>query len=151
MSRRGMIATFGAGVLALPQLAGAEKARTGLSSKFTGEYTDPMHPGCQRSIKVTGNNMDPSGRKSRKPAAVIKGTDTEDGSACEAGAEAESWRLTAVLSEDQSKIFVDFSPKGGPKDVVGKWQDGGIVFPDGNKWSKVEQEVTTLVGKIGDK
>ena len=55
--------------------------------------------------------MDPSGRKSRKPAAVIKGTDTEDGSACEAGAEAESWRLTAVLSEDQSKIFVDFSPK----------------------------------------
>ena len=41
-----------AGVLSLPQLAGAEKARTGLSSKFTGEYSDPKHPGCQRSIKV---------------------------------------------------------------------------------------------------
>jgi hypothetical protein len=55
--------------------------------------------------------MDPSGRKSRKPAAVIKGTDTEDGGACDAGAEADSWRITAVVSEDQSKIFVDFSPK----------------------------------------
>ena len=55
--------------------------------------------------------MDPSGRKSRKPAAVVKGTDNEDGGACEAGEEADSWRLTAVLSEDQSKIFVDFSPK----------------------------------------
>ena len=32
--------------------------------------------------------------------------------------------------------------QGGPKDVVGKWQDGGIVFPDGNKWSKVEKEGT---------
>jgi hypothetical protein len=148
INRRGLIATFGAGVLALPAVAGAEKARTGLSSKFTGEYTDPQHPGCQRSIKVTGNAMDPSGRKSRKPAAVIKGTDNEDGGACDAGSEPESWRLTATLSEDQSKIMVDFSPKGGPKDVVGKWVDGGIVFPDGNKWSKIEQEVSTLVGKI---
>jgi hypothetical protein len=148
ISRRGMIATFSAGVLALPQLAAAEKARTGLSSKFTGEYSDPMHPGCKRSIKVTGNAMDSAGRKSRKPAAVIKGTDNEDGGACENG-EGESWRLMATLSEDQSTIKVDFSPKGGPKDVVGKWSDNGIVFPDGNKWSKVETEVTTLVGKIG--
>ena len=38
VSRRGMLATFAAGALALPQLAGAEKARTGLSSKFTGDY-----------------------------------------------------------------------------------------------------------------
>merc|ERR1719163_2109318 len=148
ISRRGMIATFSAGVLALPQLAAAEKARTGLSSKFTGDYVDPMHPGCKRSIKVTGNAMDSAGRKSRKPAAVNKGTDNEDGGACENG-EGESWRLMATLSEDQSTIKVDFSPKGGPKDVVGKWSDNGIVFPDGNKWSKVETEVTTLVGKIG--
>ena len=33
--------------------------------------------------QVTGNAMDTAGRKSRKPAAVIKGTDNEDGSACE--------------------------------------------------------------------
>merc|ERR1719163_2124427 len=80
VSRRGML-----GTLALPQLAGAEKARTGLSSKFTGDYVDPMHPGCERSIKVTGNAMDSAGRKSRKPAAVIKGKDNEDGGACEDG------------------------------------------------------------------
>jgi len=46
-------------------------------------------------------------------------------------------------------LQVDFSPKGGPADVVGKWKDGGIVFPDGNKWSKIEKEITTLVGKVG--
>jgi len=95
--------------------------------------------------------MDVSGRKSRKPSAVIKGTDTSDGSACEADDEVESWRLMATLTEDQSKIMVDFTPKGGPKDVVGMWKEGGIVFPDGNKWSKIEQEVTTFVGKITDK
>ena len=33
--------------------------------------------------------------------------------------------------------------------MVGKWKDGGIVFPDGNKWSKIEKEITTLVGKVG--
>ena len=38
---------------------------------------DPMHPGCERSIKVTGNAMDSAGRKSRKPAAVIKGMPSE--------------------------------------------------------------------------
>ena len=32
--------------------------------------------------------------------------------------------------------------QGGPKDVVGVWKESGIVFPDGNKWSKVEKEVT---------
>lgn len=148
ISRRSALATAAVGMLALnPSMADAVKATTGLSSKWTGDYTDPNHPGCQRSIKVTGNNMDPGGRKSRKPSAVIKGTDNEDGDACQDG-EGESWRLTATLTEDQSKIMVDFSPKGGPKDVVGKWQDGGIVFPDGNKWTKIQQEVTTLVGKL---
>merc|ERR1719163_1841373 len=116
VSRRGMLATFAAGALALPQLA--------------------------------GNAMDSAGRKSRKPAAVIKGKDNEDGGACEDG-EGQPWRLMATLSEDQSSIKVDFSPKGGPADVVGKWKDGGIVFPDGNKWSKIEKEITTLVGKVG--
>lgn len=33
--------------------------------------------------------------------------------------------------------FIDFSPKGGPDKLLAKYEDGGIVFPDGNKWTKV--------------
>jgi len=33
--------------------------------------------------------------------------------------------------------FIDFSPKGGPEKLLAKYEDGGIVFPDGNKWTKV--------------
>jgi len=33
--------------------------------------------------------------------------------------------------------FVDFSSKGGPSKILAKFEDGGIVFPDGNKWTKV--------------
>ena len=97
-----------------------------------------QHPGCQRSIKVTGNAMDPSGRKSRKPAAGMKGTDNQDGGACDAGSEPDSWRLAATLTEDQSKIMVDFSPKGGPKNLLAKWDEKrkGIAFPDGNCWER---------------
>ena len=33
--------------------------------------------------------------------------------------------------------FVDFSPKGGPEKMAVTYEDGAIVFPDGNKWTKV--------------
>ena len=36
------------------------------------------------------------------------------------------------------RILIDFSPKGGPADVVGQWLGtGGIKFPDGNVWAKL--------------
>jgi hypothetical protein len=41
-----------------------------------------------------------------------------------------------VRSEDE--IFIDFSPKGGPRDLLGKWTGKGILFPDGNEWKKIE-------------
>ena len=34
----------GAVAIAAPQLAGAVTAKTGLSSQFTGDYNDPLHP-----------------------------------------------------------------------------------------------------------
>ena len=37
----------------------------------------------------------------------------------------------------KEEATIDFSSKGGPKDLVGKWDGSGIVFPDGNKWTKV--------------
>ena len=38
----------------------------------------------------------------------------------------------------EGEIRIDFSPKGGPKDLLGKWTGKGILSPDGNNWSKLE-------------
>ena len=46
------------------------------------------------------------------------------------------WSAIARVTSD-SEIVVDFSEKGGPADVTAKWDENGIVFPDGNKWTKL--------------
>jgi len=223
----------GAALLAThPQLASAVKATTGLSSQFTGDYNDPNHPECLRTIKVVGAKVGPDGRKSRNPSAYVTGWDGpvdpklaglngEVEAAAAAAAEAEAaakaaaaetaakvaaaegaaeeaaeaakaaakaaeasakaaeakavdakgkleaamaardkvataktacvdrptqsdvWKLTSTVAEDDSTIRIDFSPKGGPPNVVGKAENFGgemaIVFPDGNRWTKVPQ------------
>jgi len=35
------------------------------------------------------------------------------------------WKLTGSVSEDGESIFIDFSPKGGPKDLLGVWDGDG--------------------------
>mmetsp|Transcript_25012 Transcript_25012/g.39297 ORF Transcript_25012/g.39297 Transcript_25012/m.39297 type:complete len:83 (+) Transcript_25012:325-573(+) len=82
--------------------------------------------------------MDTAGRRSRLQSVVVKGTDNPNGAACAGEPDLAKWRLEGKLAEAGDKIFVDFSPKGGPKDLVGKFDKDGIVFPDGNKWSKVQ-------------
>mmetsp|Transcript_12380 Transcript_12380/g.39117 ORF Transcript_12380/g.39117 Transcript_12380/m.39117 type:complete len:172 (-) Transcript_12380:291-806(-) len=132
-TRRGLLGGFAA-LVAAPAASHAVSARTGLSSVFTGEYDDPQHPGCLRSIKVGGAPMLPSGRRSRNPQAAIAGVD----SACDARPEVSAvWKLTGSVAESGESIAIDFSPKGGPKDLLGVWEGDGIKFPDGNKWTKV--------------
>jgi hypothetical protein len=44
-------------------------------------------------------------------------------------------------------LLVDFTPKGGPKDIMGVFDDTfppGIKWPDGNKWSIVGRVVDSL-------
>jgi len=125
--------------LAAPQAAQAVSARTGLSSVFTGEYDDPNHPGCLRSIKVIGGGIKADGTRG-KPMAVVKGID--DG--CADPQLAKVWELEGKLSKNddgEDLIFIDFSPKDGPKNLMGKYDTfggiPGITFPDGNKWTKV--------------
>merc|ERR1712228_955809 len=126
---------------ALP--ASASSARTGLSSVFTGEYDDPKHPNCLRSIKVVGAAMGPDGRRRREPAAYVKGVDNAKGTpSCADNPELASvWKLEGKVAESGETIYIDFSPKGGPKDLVGTWDTfggaPGILFTDGNKWTKV--------------
>ena len=82
-------------------------------SVFEGEYTDPNHPDGLRKITVKGNDV------------TLTGTDSAGG---------KQWVLKA--KETDGTIFVDFSPKGGPKDLLGVYDNGAIKWPDGNAWTK---------------
>lgn len=71
-----------------------------VKSVFSGSYDDPNHPGCMRKIVVEGKDV------------TIIGSDKPDGS--------NQFKIKA--KEDYpGTIFVDFSPKGGPKDLLGSY------------------------------
>ena len=40
--------------------------------------------------------------------------------------------LNGFIVNKQCQIMVDFSPKGGPTDILGNYQNENIVWPDGN-------------------
>ena len=81
--------------------------------------------------------MRADGSRSPFPVVQVKGVD----SACAARPERSAlWSLEGKLPTAET-MSIDFSSKGGPKGVLGKWDTtggkGGILFPDGNKWLKV--------------
>ena len=110
-----------------PAAANAVSAKTGLSSPFTGEYDDPKHPGCLRSVKVVGAKVGPDGRKQRNPTAYVSGVDRlpKGGPNTCTGTPSldDVWKLEGKVSEDGLSIFIDFGPKGGPRDMLGKYDD----------------------------
>eukprot|EP00441_Pelagodinium_beii_P018848 CAMPEP_0197654190 /NCGR_PEP_ID=MMETSP1338-20131121/38704_1 /TAXON_ID=43686 ORGANISM="Pelagodinium beii, Strain RCC1491" /NCGR_SAMPLE_ID=MMETSP1338 /ASSEMBLY_ACC=CAM_ASM_000754 /LENGTH=190 /DNA_ID=CAMNT_0043229589 /DNA_START=30 /DNA_END=602 /DNA_ORIENTATION=+ len=111
------------------------------AARWSGSYNDPKHPGCQRKITK------------KKDVFIISGTSSTDGNkGCAEGAKVKKWELLASLPESTDflaapakELIIDFSPKGGPKDAVATWTGDGILFPDGNKWTKkVSNEVPAL-------
>jgi hypothetical protein len=94
-------------------------------TRFSGSFSDPFHPNCKRQLVVNGNEV------------TLTGTDGNPG--CPADGSGKEWTLKAVIdANESSKMSVDFSPKGGPKGILGTWEDGdapGIRWGDGNKWS----------------
>jgi hypothetical protein len=93
---------------------------TNAAVDLAGSYSDPFHPNCLRIIAVNG----PS-------AATLTGTDGNPG--CPVDGSGREWTLTGKVDGDN--ILVDFTPKGGPKDLKGVWDGDGIRWPDGNKWT----------------
>ena len=82
--------------------------------RLGGTYSDGAHPGCTRKVVVQGGT------------AIITGAD-EDGVA---------WKVKGKVTG--RTIAVDFTSKGGPKDVEALYVAGkGLVFPDGNVWKKM--------------
>merc|ERR1719272_2052381 len=57
------------------------------------------------------------------------------GSEADKDGEWKSWSLTGTA--DEGSVDVDFTPKGGPKDLNGKLTEKGITWPDGNTWVKI--------------
>lgn len=96
-------------------------------SRMVGTYTDPKHAGCTRRVAQIGGTR----------FASIYGAD-EDGI---------PWVVKANVGcagyggSDVETLIVDFSPKGGPTEVVAKaayTETGGtLTFPDGNVWTAV--------------
>jgi len=87
---------------------------------FQGFYTDPGHPKGYRVVRLTG-----------KGKAVVELQDDPKGEVLNIAA-----KVVEKKGED-TKILIDFSVKGGPKDVTAVYKDGNLVFPDGNKWPKM--------------
>jgi hypothetical protein len=86
-------------------------------SVFVGKYNDPNHPGCLRELTADGKTV------------TITGSDDVSSSTI--------WKLTAQ-EKTPGEMLVDFSPKGGPKDLLGVYSkpDNAIKWPDGNMWTK---------------
>lgn len=85
-------------------------------SPWAGRYTDPFHPTGYRDISVRGRDLSIAGRDDPK---------------------GQAWALSATINADGVTALIDFSPKGGPKNLLARLQGNTIVFPDGNKWTKV--------------
>lgn len=107
-------ATVGAAIASAPVVANAQD--------YSGNFEDPNHPNCVRRVENIGK------------IATIEGTDGNP--SCKPnGQGTDDFQLLAAV--ENGEMIVDFSPKGGPKDVTAKWEGGdkpGIRFPDGNKW-----------------
>jgi hypothetical protein len=81
--------------------------------RFGGTYDDPNHPGCTRKIVLAGTNV------------IVTGTDDVGG---------KPWKVKGQIYG--KALLLDFTPKGGPADVIARWNGLGLVFDDGNVWSK---------------
>ena len=104
--------------------SGATITTESSSSVFNGRYSDPNHPGCLRGIEV----------HAKTSSARVFGEDGTPG--CSAGEKTKKWELEGEL-RGKEEILIDFSKKGGPKNLLGKWTGSGVLFPDGNTWSKL--------------
>ena len=146
-----------AAVVGSPEAASATVAKTGAASPWTGFYDDPNHPGCLRQVKVVGAPLRANGTPAPFPVVEVRGYDGPAGAemCTEPPATREAiWTVKGDLKNE--KAILDFSSKGGPSDLVAYYEDGAIVFPDGNKWTKVAlgtperlpKDMSTLKSKI---
>jgi hypothetical protein len=114
--------------LTMGSLSAMAATTTILPINFVGSYADPFHLNCQRIIRssvVVGKG---------NAVAEVTLTGTDGNPSCPADGSGNAWTLQGKVVDNDS-ILVDFTPKGGPKDLKGVWDGDGIRWPDGNKWT----------------
>ncbi len=95
------------------------------SSLFAGKYSDPNHPNCLRVVDSETKN-----------SAKVFGADAASGQVtCDGKTDVNWGPLPATINGIE--IIVDFSSKGGPSDITGKYDNEKIVWADGNAWVKL--------------
>eukprot|EP00571_Detonula_confervacea_P010733 CAMPEP_0172297824 /NCGR_PEP_ID=MMETSP1058-20130122/709_1 /TAXON_ID=83371 /ORGANISM="Detonula confervacea, Strain CCMP 353" /LENGTH=197 /DNA_ID=CAMNT_0013007019 /DNA_START=54 /DNA_END=647 /DNA_ORIENTATION=+ len=121
-----------------PPANAAGAIKTGPANPFTGDYDDPNHPDCLRQVKVVGVPIKADGSRPLYAKVEVTGYDGKEGeTTCkDRPTRADLWKVTGK-TRGGDEALLDFTSKGGPADLVGKWDGSGIVFPDGNKWNKL--------------
>jgi hypothetical protein len=109
--RRALLKTTGVACTTIFGL-GLSQPATASSSVFVGKFTDPInHPGGVREISLLDVKMGPF------QLAKVKGGGGRG--------EPASYELPAMVGigpDGQEIITIDFTPKGGPKDFVGVFE-----------------------------
>eukprot|EP00933_Yihiella_yeosuensis_P050374 TRINITY_DN48172_c0_g1_i1.p1 TRINITY_DN48172_c0_g1~~TRINITY_DN48172_c0_g1_i1.p1 ORF type:complete len:233 (+),score=52.82 TRINITY_DN48172_c0_g1_i1:77-775(+) len=108
--------------LNIPDFALGKSADAGIG----GYYQDPNHI-KRHSWAGTRMISDAEGDKEGDGLTLIG---SDDGS--------NFWMLKGKFTDKaQNKLVVDFSPKGGPKELAGTFEDDAIKWSDGNSWEKM--------------
>lgn len=101
-----------------------------LGGTFSGKYSDPNHPGCARVISLETD-----------VSAKVFGADAAGGEGvqCDGVTDVKWGPLPAVINS--LEIVVDFSSKGGPSNLAGKFNTDKqeIMWQDGNAWVKLSE------------
>jgi len=95
-----------------------------------GDYSDPNHPNCKRNIAIQAVD----GTFTTASLEVIKVSGTDGSPGCPPDGSGDAWTLQGTIDLDTSTIVVDFSPKGGPKNLKGRRDEVGILWEDNNLW-----------------
>ena len=97
---------------------------------FAGNYSDPNHPKCPRTVIVENNAM-----------GTVTGADAATkGDPCDGKTDKKWGPLKAIFDITGPTINVDFSSKGGPPQLTGTWNTTSleIDWVDGNNWPSVK-------------
>jgi len=93
-------------------------------------------------VKIVGAPLGGSGIRSSNPVIEIVGWDgTEGAKTCTTRPPSRDslWEVKGTV-KSQSTATLDFSMRGGPDNVLVNYENGAILFPDGNKWKKVAEK-----------
>ena len=113
----------------------APSASMAKTTVFAGNYYDPNHPGCPRSIDAKGvvRGLDPVPFKRGKGCRGVKKDNVE-----KTEAKFKPWKVPGNINRTDDEIVIDFNAKDGSGEkLAGKWDANGIKFPDGTKWKKL--------------